>query len=172
MSRKFYIILFVTVSVILFVFLIQSSYAQYEVEGISMEPTVHQGHYVVTNQWAYLLTDIERFDIVVFSPSDNEEEVLVKRVVALPGEKLKYEDDQLYINGEPVDEPFLKANQKKQPFGLLTGDFELQQLENTYGMEEIPEGYVFVMGDNRLYSRDSRHFGLIEIDEIIGKVKP
>mgnify|MGYP003561966042 FL=1 len=85
----------------------------------------------------------------------------------MPGDHVAYKNDQLYINGEPQDEPYLESRKEElnEGEGTLTEDFTL---EERTGKTIIPEGYVFVMGDNRRNSKDSRIIGLISIEEIIG----
>ena len=134
------------------------------VDGESMMPTLEDGDRMIVNKIGYKIGEPERFDIVVFHAP--EQKNYIKRVIGLPGESLEYKDDQLYINGKPIDEPYLDAYKAQITEGTLTEDFTLSDI----GVEgdEIPEGYVFVMGDNRRYSKDSRHIGLIEQKEIIG----
>ena len=90
----------------------------------------------------------------------------IKRVIGLPGDTVEYKDDQLYINGKPYDEPYLDQYKSELTEGTLTQDFTLQDVDPT--LEVIPEGYVFVMGDNRRYSKDSRHIGIVSEEKIIG----
>lgn len=133
------------------------------VDGESMMPTLEDGDRMIVNKIGYKIGEPDRFDIVVFHAP--EQKNYIKRVIGLPGDTLEYKDDQLYINGEPIEEPYLDAYKAQITEGTLTEDFSLEDIGvNT----EIPEGYVFVMGDNRRYSKDSRHIGLIDQKEIIG----
>lgn len=133
------------------------------VDGESMMPTLEDGDRMIVNKIGYKIGEPERFDIVVFHAP--EQKNYIKRVIGLPGETLEYKDDQLYINGKAIDEPYLDAYKAQITEGTLTEDFTLSDI----GVEgEIPEGYVFVMGDNRRYSKDSRHIGLVDQKEIIG----
>lgn len=133
------------------------------VDGESMMPTLEDGDRMIVNKIGYKIGEPERFDIVVFHAP--EQKNYIKRVIGLPGDTLEYKDDQLYINGEAIDEPYLDAYKAQITEGTLTEDFTLSDI----GVEgEIPEGYVFVMGDNRRYSKDSRHIGLVDQKEIIG----
>ena len=86
----------------------------------------------------------------------------------MPGDTLEYKDDQLYINGEPIEEPYLDAYKAQITEGTLTEDFTLNDIDVSLDSNTIPEGYIFVMGDNRRYSKDSRHIGLVNQKEIIG----
>ncbi|MGG3926745.1 signal peptidase I [Metabacillus fastidiosus] len=137
-------------------------FLEYKVEGVSMEPTYEEGNLLSINTMSHHILPIERFDVVVFhGPNKNDD--YIKRVIGLPGDEISYNDDQLYINGKPVNEPYLT----KEHVGMLTGDFTL---EEKIGKEKIPDGYFFVIGDNRIKSYDSRHFGLIKIEDVVGKV--
>jgi len=140
--------------------------AEYTVQGKSMQPTLLEGHHFSINKWSYLFQDIERFDIIVFH-TEQDEQPLVKRVIGLPGEKIEYKNDQLFVNGKKIKEPFLQKNKENIYGNQLTGDFTLEEIT---GKKKIPEGHIFVIGDNRLNSRDSRHFGFVKMDQVIGKV--
>ncbi len=122
------------------------------VNGSSMQPTLF-------NKEVLLLTKnkkgLQRFDIIVLEING---EHLVKRVIGLPFDHLKYKNNQLYINNNIVDESYLEAT---------TFDFDIRQM----GLEVIPDNHYFVLGDNRGSSRDSRFFGVVNIDNIIGKIK-
>lgn len=76
-------------------------------------------------------------------------------------------NDVLYVNGKPVEEPYLKPYKRRLIDGKLTGDFTLEEMT---GKKTVPKGRVFVLGDNRLNSWDSRHFGFVKMNQIVGKV--
>ena len=130
-----------------------------KVEGDSMSPTLAQGNYLLYETFS----DIDRFDIIIFSNEDGQ--TLIKRVIGLPGDSIAYSEDQLYLNGEPVEESFL-GTEKQQGMDVFTSDFDLLTLT---GMETVPEGSYFVLGDNRVRSRDSRIFGFVAQADIAGK---
>lgn len=133
------------------------------VDGDSMEPTLSDGDYLLLNKFS----EIEPFDIVVFPPPDEEEIQYIKRVIAQPGDTVEYREDILYLNGEAVEQPFLEEKKAEEISYYSSGDFSLLTL---LGVEEVPAGQYFVMGDNRLNSRDSRSFGFIDEEDILGKV--
>lgn len=130
------------------------------VDGPSMEPTLQDRDQMIVNKFIYRIGDPNRFDIVVFHATDEKD--FIKRVIGLPGEHVAVKDNELYINGERVEEDYLEG-----PVNIYTNDFRLEDLPGHY--ERIPEGHVFVLGDNRSNSTDSRSLGVISIDEIVGK---
>ena len=127
------------------------------VDGQSMMPTLADRDRMIVNKLSYVFGEPERFDIVVFHAS--EEKDYIKRVIGLPGEHIEYKNDTLYVDGVPYEEPYLEEYKKALVGGTLTEPFSVT----------VPEGHIFVMGDNRRYSKDSRHIGPIAIDEILGK---
>lgn len=159
------------------------------VSGSSMDPTLKHGQ----NLFVYKLTQPKRFDVIILQSPDEtvddngNRKVYVKRVIGMPGDTVAYRDDKLYINGEPYNEPYLDslrsqigANQKVMADATL--EQILQQarlkmpnlpagntaLENRNGVYVIPEGYYFVLGDNRPHSQDGTEFGLAHKDLIEG----
>ncbi|MEK5039570.1 signal peptidase I [Sporosarcina sp. FSL K6-3457] len=133
------------------------------VDGESMMPTLENGDRMIVNKIGYTIGKPDRFDIVVFHAP--EEKDYIKRVIGLPGDTVEYKDDVLYINGESFEEPYLDQNKAEVADGPLTEDFTLEEkIQRT----TVPEGHVFVLGDNRRRSKDSRHIGAVAIDEIIG----
>ncbi len=132
-----------------------------QVSGTSMEETLTEKDYILMER----MTPIKRFDIIVFGLPNGE--TYVKRVIGLPGEHVAYQDDQLYIDGVQVDEPFLPAS-KKNEGQLLTTDLDAADITGT---ETIPDEHYFVLGDNRRLSKDSRSFGAVPADKIFGKAR-
>src|SRR5699024_12042651 len=115
----------------------------------SMSTTLHEQDCLLIS----IKSAPERCDVVVFHTSDNHS--VVKRVIGLPGEKVEYKDDTLYIDGEPYEEPYLESNKHAiTDNGPLTNTFQLEDTE--LGNTTVPEGQLFVMGDNRRLSKDSR----------------
>ncbi|MGG5253319.1 signal peptidase I [Neobacillus sp. SM06] len=152
------------IGIIIFVFIRTFFFSNYVVEGESMMPTLQSGNKLVVNKLGYNANDLQRFDVIVFHA--NKKEDFVKRVIGLPGDKIVYQDDQLYVNGRKITEPFLDVYRKKAD-GKLTGDFTLKEIT---GVSTVPKGKLFVLGDNRLESWDSRHFGFISTSQVVGKV--
>lgn len=156
------VILFAVVIVVLFRSFL---FASYVVDGKSMEPTLYDGNLLMVNKVAYDIKDVSRFDVIVFHA--NSQDDYVKRVIGLPGDEIEYKQDKLYVNGEYVQEKFLHALKKESAHEPYTNDFTLKE---TAGKAKVPKGELFVMGDNRPDSLDSRSFGFISIDELVGKV--
>ncbi len=124
------------------------------VNGTSMDPTLKNGEIMILNKIKYNKNDIKRFDIVVVKM---DKELLIKRVIGLPNEEVKYVDNKLYINNEYVEETFLNED-------VYTTNFSLDDFK----LKKIPENCYFVMGDNREVSLDSRTFGCFSKDKILG----
>ncbi|MGJ7919887.1 signal peptidase I [Neobacillus sp. LXY-4] len=167
MSEKIMNEIIAWVKLIAIAFLIAFLFRQFlftptTVFGESMSPTFQEKDRVIISKTA----DIQRFDVIVFDAPDADE-YYIKRVIGLPGDHIKMEDDVLYINGKAVNEPYLKER-KKSPFIRFTGNFSLKELT---GVSKVPKDSIFVMGDNRLHSKDSRYFGFVSIDSVIGEVK-
>lgn len=155
---------FLTLAVVIFtlVLLVKTYWLQpFQVEGHSMEPSLEDGQLLMMNRQAA----IDRFDIVVFPDPRGSGESYVKRVIGLPGDHLAVQDDVLYLNGQALEEPYLEPLKGQSPHPF-TQDFSL---EASLGLEAIPPGYAFVMGDNRPQSGDSRQFGLVALASIEGE---
>ncbi|GIU87771.1 MAG: signal peptidase I [Acidimicrobiia bacterium] len=135
-------------------FLFQAFYIPSE----SMVPTLLRNDRVLVNKLSYRLHDVHRGDIVVFEAPEGQEQDdvkdLVKRVIGLPGEQIEARDGRVYIDGEPLEEDYLPPGTVSENLPLTT----------------VPADAVFVMGDNRSQSRDSRVFGPIPTDDIVGRV--
>jgi signal peptidase I len=132
-------------------------FAPVKVEGKSMMPTFEDNNRIIVSK----MSKVERFDMIVFhSPVSDED--YIKRVIGLPGDIVEVQDDVLHINNIIYDEPYLQENKEMLPTkDRLTDDFKVT----------VPEGSLYVMGDNRKKSSDSREIGFITEDAIVGEVK-
>lgn len=143
-----------TVILSLVIFLvIRQGVQNYRIESHSMQPNFYEGEFVLVNKLAYKLGDPARGDVIVFRNPANEDEDYIKRVIGLPGDTLQFNGDSLYVNGEPLDDSFTT-----QPTYAPIAE----------PVVVSPE-HLFVMGDNRPNSRDSRAFGLLDDDLVVGK---
>jgi len=138
-------------TIVAVLFIRQFIIAPISVNGTSMYPTLNDKDIMILNKIGYEVDGLERFDIVVIKYHDK---YLIKRVIGLPGDNIKYKDNELYINDEYVEEPFLEDD-------VVTWDFEM--------VGTVPEDSYFVMGDNRVVSMDSRDLGTFKKSRIIGK---
>ncbi|PLT35818.1 signal peptidase I [Bacillus sp. V5-8f] len=135
-----------------------------KVQGESMMPTFQNDNRLIVSK----ISKIQHFDIIVFDAPDSDEKY-IKRVIGLPGDTIKVKNDILYINGKKFEEPYLRENKAKIPHETnLTEDFTLKNYTGEY---KVPAGKLFVMGDNRPYSNDSRIFGFIPMDSVVGEAK-
>ena len=150
-TLKYILTIVVVIFIVMYVATVQ------QVVGPSMNPTFKDQDIVILNKFHYHLFDIKRFDIVSLKYDGTK--YLIKRVIGMPGDKVEYKDNKLFINGKEKKEDFLAED-------IITEDFSLTSL----GYEEIPEGMYLVLGDNRQDSMDSREIGLIKEEDIIGKV--
>jgi len=155
----------IIIGVVITVLLYPIIFINYVVDGESMEPTLHDGNKLMVNKVIYDLQEVDRFDVIVFHVNKNED--FVKRVIGLPEDELEYKNDRLYVNGKYIEEEYLEPYKKEHGDAFYTEDFDLQEVTGT---KKVPENSLFVMGDNRNNSLDSRSFGFIEIDQIVGKV--
>jgi signal peptidase I len=120
----------------------------------SMVPTLRVGDRVLVNKFIYRFTEPERGDIIVFESVEGGDEDLIKRVVGVPGDEISVRRGKLIVNGEPQKEPYLNKKYPDRSFAAPT---------------TVPEDHVFVMGDNRANSRDSRFFGPVPEKKIEGE---
>ncbi|MBS4461118.1 signal peptidase I [Aerococcaceae bacterium zg-B36] len=160
--KEFIHLLFsVTLAIVIFMGLKEYVVQPFQVEGHSMDLTLASGNQMVLNK----VIKEQRFDIITFpDPTGLTTNHYVKRLIGLPGDMLEVKNEKLILNGIALEEPYLEPL-KSQTDGVFTEDFSLW---DTIGSITIPEGYYFVMGDNRPQSGDSRQFGLVPIESIQG----
>ncbi len=137
-------------SVILFVG-INTITARIRVDGDSMDPTLVSGEYLIVNRLTYRFSSPQRGDIIVFYPPPNPKEEYIKRVIGLPGDEVAIKDGQVFINGQLLYEPYLHVTM------------------NYDGSWRVPEGQLFVLGDNRNNSSDSHDWGTVPTNSVVGK---
>lgn len=140
-------------------------FAPIVVDGLSMMPTLKDQDRMIVNKFSYDIGQPKRFDIIVFHAPEKKD--YIKRVIGLPGDRIEYKKDTLYVNGKAYKEPYLDKYKEQVVNGPLTDPFTLK--ETKLGKETVPKGQLFVMGDNRRYSKDSRHIGTIPLSKVIGK---
>lgn len=161
----------------------------FQIPSESMVPTLHTGDFIVVNKFAYGIRlpvigtkvfDVDmpkNGEVMVFIPP-HKDDYFIKRVVGIPGDTVRYEDKQLYINGEPQPLEFIATlppgNPSYQVFSETLGDIEHRihrdlRRRSEDGEWVVPEGHYFMMGDNRDQSSDSRFWGLVSEDQIVGK---
>lgn len=131
------------------------------VRGDSMANTLEDGEVLFLSKISYRFSDIKRYDIVVVNDLDND--LIIKRVIGLPGDNIYYKDNVLYVNGKEVNKNFSND---------VTDDFTLEDVCKINGIDcdgKIPDDMYLVLGDNRDVSADSRTKGLIERKQILGK---
>jgi signal peptidase I len=126
--------------------------ARIRVEGTSMEPNLHNGEFVFVNKLAYKLGTPTRGDIIVFHYPRNPEQEYIKRVVGLPGEKIEIANGKVFVNNQELEEPYIAASIKYGPGSWI-----------------VPEGSLFVLGDNRNNSSDSHRWGTLPMEYVVGR---
>jgi signal peptidase I len=147
------------VALLIKAFLVQAFY----IPSASMVPTLEIGDRVLVNKLSYRLHDVNRGDLVVFERPEGEAsdiKDLIKRVVGLPGEEVVIQDNAVWIDGERLEEGYL-------PDGTVITQGKLQCTQQRPCA--VPDDSVWVMGDNRDESFDSRYFGPIDEDDIVGR---
>lgn len=135
------------VALLINLFLAQGTY----VHGQSMEPNLHSDQRLIIEKVSYRLHSPRRGDVIVIR-LDEYEIPLIKRVVGMPGETVEVRDNYVYLNGELLDEGYLSST-----------------IQQNYGPVRVPLDHVFVMGDNRNASNDSRAFGAVHVNRIVGR---
>ncbi|MGI6105068.1 MAG: signal peptidase I [Raoultibacter sp.] len=132
----------------------------YSIPSGSMESTIMTGDTVFSEQVSYFVRDIERGDIITFKDPEIAGRVLIKRVIATGGQTVDIHDGLVYIDDLPLSEPYVKGK-ASEPLRHTLDDISYPYV--------VPEGYVWVMGDNRTNSQDSRYFGAIPEEDVYGR---
>lgn len=143
----------VALSIVLFL-VINVISARIRVESISMQPTLYDGNFVLVSRLSYRIGEAQRGDVIVFKfPLNPDKEPYIKRVIGLPGEEVRIEGGKVYINGQLLRETYIKER------------------PNYSGTWLVPEGNLFVLGDNRNNSSDSHSWGFVPLENVIGKAQ-
>jgi signal peptidase I len=162
--RRIYLILLDLVETLviagaIFVVIYAFLFRPYQVNGVSMYPTYHDGEFILTNLIGLRFGHLQRGDVIVFKAPPNQEKDYIKRVIGLPGEKVKLQDGFVYVNGQKLDESaYLAPDVKTYPENFMQEGQEVT----------VPENNYFVLGDNRANSSDSRDWGFVTPDKLIG----
>lgn len=150
------IVIALAIFVVVYLFLVQP----HQVKGSSMFPRFHDGEYILTNKVSYRLHSPQRGDVVVFKSPQNPEVDFIKRIIGLPGDRVKVMNGKIYVNGVFLDESVYLPSD----FVTNAGAFAKEGQEVT-----VPEEEYFSIGDNRNHSSDSREWGFVPVNDIVGK---
>jgi signal peptidase I len=142
-----------TIALTILIFLaIHFTVQNYQIDGTSMTNSLQNGQFVLVNKVAYLFHQPQRGDVIVCHEPDDPSRDVIKRVIGLPGDKLTLDSTNIWVNGVELNEPY------------ITGKYNPEAVTET-----VPANDYFVMGDNRPDSKDSRYFGFVPKDYIVGK---
>ena len=149
------IVVSLAIFALVYIFLFQP----HQVDGHSMEPNFHNGEYILTDKVSYRLHAPKRGDVIVFHSPQDERVDFIKRVIGLPGDQVMVKDGYTYLNNVKLLEPYINDPGKVLPEAFLSEGTPVT----------VPDGEYFVMGDNRLHSSDSREWGFVTRQEIVGR---
>jgi signal peptidase I len=130
-------------------FLIDAVVGRVRVENISMQPTLHEGEFILVNKLAYRLGNYERGDVIIFHHDATED--YIKRVIGLPGDRVEIHGGHVYVNGNMLTESYIAAAPQYS------------------GVWQVPQGQLFVLGDNRNQSSDSHQWGFVPVNTVVGR---
>jgi signal peptidase I len=167
----------ILIAVILALFIRTWVVQAFKIPTGSMENNLLVGDHLLVNKLAFAPTigsferlvlpirDIKRGDIIVFKFPEEPERDFIKRVIGLPGETVELRHKKVYINGSPIDEPYVHYLMPPSPEGSQVFD----DVRESYGPRTVPAGHYFMMGDNRDNSADSRYWGFLPATYVKGK---
>lgn len=151
-EKSFISELFETVVMALLIFVVINTLTiRVTVVNFSMQPTLDQGFYLLVNRMAYRFGEPKRGEIVIFHHNGDDTEDYIKRMIGLPGDHIVLENGKVSVNGQVLEEPYIAE---------FSGDS---------GEWVVPEGKYFVLGDNRNHSSDSKDWGFVDQDWLVGK---
>lgn len=142
--------------IVIYLFVMQPN----QVKGASMDQTFNNGDYILTSKIAYKFGSPQRGDVVVFASLRNKDIDYIKRIIGIPGDRVMVKEKKVFVNGVLLNEPYLTVDTNVFEGGFMQEGVEIM----------VPDGQVVVFGDNRPRSSDSREFGPIPYENIIGKV--
>ena len=138
----------IVLSIFIITFIVQAFY----IPSTSMKPLLHPGDRILVNKFIYRFREPRRQEIAVFRYPVNPSINFVKRIIGVPNDKVEIKDGEVYLNGN-----------------VLAEDYKLEAGYTDFPEKKVPEGHFFVLGDNRNNSEDSRHWGFVPEENIIGK---
>ncbi len=156
--KVFLIVFLVVIPIRYFVF------QPFIVSGASMEPSFHEADYLIVDQLSYRFSEPKRGDVIIFTNTDVSQKRYIKRIIGLPGEEIVIKDGHVFIVDDNKEETKIAENYLTNELGIT---------EKKRGKEDViylEEEEYFVLGDNRRHSFDSRDWGVLSADDIIGKV--
>jgi signal peptidase I len=153
--RRFLLDVVETLALSLILFLgINAISARIRVESISMQPTLYAGDFIIVNKLAYKIGEPNRGDVIIFHyPPDPNREPYIKRVIGLPGETIRVSEGNVFVGDVQLEEPYIS------------------DAPNYDGTWQVPEDSLFVLGDNRNSSSDSHSWGMVPLENVIGKAE-
>jgi signal peptidase I len=169
----------IVVAVILALFMRTFVVQAFKIPTGSMEPNLLIGDHLLVNKFVFAptlssaeasllpMTAIRRGEILVFKYPEDPERDFIKRVIGLPGETIELREHRIYVNGRPIEEPYAHYLPRRAGFG--SGETTSDDVRDRYGPVTVPAGSLFVMGDNRDNSQDSRYWGFLPKENIKGK---
>ncbi|MCX6550384.1 MAG: signal peptidase I [Acidobacteria bacterium] len=168
----------IVIAVILALFIRTFVVQAFKIPTGSMEPNLLIGDHLLVNKFVFAPTvssgerlllpirDVRRGDVVVFKFPEDPERDFIKRVIGLPGETVELKAHRIYINGKAIDEPYAHYLPRPERVGAeVTSD----DVRDAYGPAHVPPNHLFVMGDNRDNSEDSRYWGFLPTDNVKGR---
>lgn len=150
------VVVFAAIGTAIYLFVAQP----HKVSGASMFPNFHDGDYIMTDKVTYRFSQPKRGDIVVFKNPRDKSQDFIKRITGLPGDRVAIESNQVLVNGRSLVEPYTNPATATEPGSFLQDGQEVT----------VAEDHYLVLGDNRGRSSDSREWGFISKEEIIGRV--
>ncbi len=141
---------------VLMFLVIRLAVQNFNIDGMSMEPNLHNQELVLVDKWSYRFNKPGRGDVIVFVAPPNPAQDYIKRIIGLPGDVITIRDTQVFVNGKALDEPYIDPHLQGNPYAPTTNLI-------------IPSGAYFVLGDNRNGSSDSRDWGCVPQGNVVGR---